>query len=243
MPSQASVYPNGKFFLFSGLAHSAFQRLDVPFPGWAQPDFRQLNENRAGFLTFLNEVRAFFVAPRATRPENPRSRTAGRNNEAQNREINLNTILQLQPEGSAKLSGTIDIFIGVNLKRILTQIFSTVFDLRDELVISSRERQSGRTVGGAAAGSSIGERLNGGAFSTFNPISSGGLGDSRKNYFHELEQTQFLAPLPLFDGEQKNLVRTWRRQIVENLTNPATIFIILIATMLAFAWRLWRAAA
>jgi len=240
-PSQAAVYANGKFYLFSGLAHTAFQRLNVPFPGWVQPDFRPLAQNRAGFLTFLKEIRAFFVAPRTERPGNAQRQITQGGNENRGADISMNTILRLPLDGDATLGNTIDIFIGVNLKRILSQIFSTVFNLQDEFVIDARERQQGQTAGGMA-GASGRENSNAGLFSTLGPTSPGGFRASSKNYFLEMEQTQFAEPPATFVEEQENTVRVWRRRIIETMTNPVAIFGLILTILLSLTWRIWRAA-
>lgn len=236
-PSNAGVYPNGGISLFSGLAHTAFKRFDVPFPGWVQPDFRPLTRDRGRFAKFLNEIRGFFLSNRSDKFAGQQAGVS-----KGNANFDTSTILPIRIGGSATIGNTIDIFIGVNLTRFLTQVFASVFRFKEEFVIDSREQETRPFGGGGGFSRSSKGRSTGRTW--FSTLNHGGFHNwttSQHTFATAGGQQQLLTtPNPVDDQPERHF-RVWRKRIAGAMTNPVVIFCIVIAAMVSFAWRISRA--
>ena len=237
-PAPAAIYPGGKVVLFSGLAHTAFKRLDVPFPGWVQPDFRALTGDRDEFTKFLKEIRGFF---QSNRLEKSADRQATASGETGNGLFDANSIFSIQIGGNAAIGNTMDIFIGVSLRRILTQVFAAVFQFKEEKFSHTKDQEM---------------RLFGGAGSTLLPNRSDHYQTGLLAFDYNNSGISVSSPQPvfkartkratppgaeLFDEEEIFTFRAWRMRIASAMTNPVVIFCIVILSLVSFAWRVSRA--
>jgi hypothetical protein len=238
VPSSAAVYTSGNIFLFSGLAHTAFKRIDTPFAGWSQPIFRPLTADREGFSRFLSEVRSIFLATGFARdPVLPR-RSSRPNDEVQS--WDRGTIIPLQIKGSAQTGNEFDVFLGINLRRILTQLFSTVFSIKYDIYVETRAGRyaftDSRFSGATSRNRELDEKSNlaliPGGGRTWIPTS--------KDFRQWDERLVTPAPVPL-DDEDRFLFRVWRMRIINTMTNPVVLFGLVVAGLISFAWRIRHA--